>query len=119
MSDDALCVANRCAATPPGEIQAEIVTVVLLTYALDDRWSNPEGMFQCASATGEVYRFLGAPDNLAFHLREGTHSHAPEDWAALLDFIAWKWQGNKPKTVYNSHPYEHLRPVFAWKAPRA
>jgi hypothetical protein len=90
---------------------------LLLTYALDDRWSNPEGMVQSAWAAGEVYRFLGAADNLAFHLREGGHAHALEDWDVLLDFIAWKWQGKEPRAAYNSHPYRHLRPAFAWQAP--
>ncbi|NLW51560.1 MAG: hypothetical protein GXY85_12085 [Candidatus Brocadiaceae bacterium] len=90
---------------------------VLLTYALDDRWSNPEGMVQNAWAAGEVYRFLGARDKLAFHLREGAHSHAAEDWEVLLDFIAWHWQGKPPTAAYNQHPYRHLRPAFSWKAP--
>jgi hypothetical protein len=90
---------------------------LLLTYALDDRWSNPEGMVQCAWAAGEAYRFLGCPENLAFHLRPGQHSHAPADWDVLLDFIDWKWSGKRPKAPYNIHPYEHLRPAFAWKAP--
>ena len=92
---------------------------VLLTFALDDRWSNPEGMVQCAWAAGEVYRFLEVPDNLAFHLREGGHSHAPEDWDVLLDFMAWKWQGKEPEAAYNRHPYGHLQPAFSWKAPQA
>ena len=90
---------------------------LLLTYSLDDRWSNPEGMVQSAWAAGEVYRFLEAPDDLAFHLRQGEHSHAPEDWDVLLDFIAWKWQGKEPKAAYNSHPYGHLQRAFSWKAP--
>jgi hypothetical protein len=92
---------------------------LLLSYAMDDRWSNPEGMVQCAWAAGEVYRFLGLPDNLAFHLRPGIHSHAPEDWDVLLDFIAWKWKGKRPKSPYNQHPYKHLQPAFSWKAPDA
>jgi cephalosporin-C deacetylase-like acetyl esterase len=92
---------------------------VLLSYALDDRWSNPEGMVQCAWAAGEIYRFLAVPDNLVFHLRGGGHSHSLEDWDVLLDFIAWKWLGEKPKAAYNSHPYVHLEPAFSWKAPGA
>ena len=91
---------------------------LLLTYALDDRWSNPEGMVQSAWAAGEVYRFLGVADNLVFHLRQGEHSHAPEDWDVLLDFIGWKWQGKGPGAAYNSHPYEHLQPAFEWTAPQ-
>lgn len=90
---------------------------LLLTYALDDRWSNPEGMVQCTWAAGEVYRFLGASDNLAFHLRQGDHSHAVEDWRVLLDFVGWKWFREKPGAAYNSHPYGHLQPAFSWKAP--
>lgn len=92
---------------------------LLLTYALDDRWSNPEGMVQSAWAAAEAYRFLGAPAGLAFHLRPGNHAHGLDDWGVLLDFIGWKWQGSAPATPYNRHPYAHLRPAFSWKAPDA
>ncbi len=91
--------------------------LLLLTYALDDRWSNPEGMVQCAWAAGQVYSFLGCPENLAFHFRPGGHAHAPEDWNVLLDFIGWHWQGREPQAAYNTHPYHHLRPAFSWQAP--
>lgn len=91
--------------------------LLLLTFALDDRWSNPEGMVQSARAAGEVYRFLGLPENLAFHLRAGKHSHALQDWDVLLDFIDWKWNGRESGASYNIHPYRHLRPAFSWKAP--
>ena len=90
-----------------------------MTYALDDRWSNPEGMVQCAWAAREAYRFLGSEDNLAFHLRPGKHSHTLEDWKVLLDFISWKWRGKPPEAAYNVHPCEHLKPAFSWKAPEA
>jgi hypothetical protein len=90
---------------------------LLLTYALDDRWSNPEGMVQCAWGVGEVYKFLGRPENLAFHLRQGGHAHASEDWDVLLDFIAWKWKGKDPEAPYNRHPYVHLHRLFSWKTP--
>jgi len=90
---------------------------VLLTYALDDRWSNPEGMVQCASAAREVYAFLGAEEELAFHLRPGEHSHHPEDWATLFDFIAWKWMDATPEKSYNRHPYTHLKATHSWRRP--
>ena len=90
---------------------------LLLTYALDDRWSNPEGMVQSATAAREVYRFLGAPDNLAYHLRAGEHLHAREDWDTLLDFLGMQWAARAPSVAYNDHPYHHLRPAFGWSAP--
>jgi hypothetical protein len=89
----------------------------LSTYALDDRWSNPEGMVQCAWAAGEVDRFLGFPGASSFHLRPGGHAHTVDDWAVLLDFIAWRWQGAAPRARYGHHPYAHLTPAFAWRAP--
>jgi len=90
---------------------------LLLTYASGDRWSNPEGMIQAAWAAGEVYRFLGEPDALAFHLRAGGHAHTPEDWATLLDFVAWRWQGRTPTRTYGRHPYGAMAPSFDWRAP--
>ena len=82
---------------------------LLLTYALDDRWSNPEGMVLCAEAARKVYALLDAPHEIAFHLRPGEHWHAPEDWDVLLDFLNWKWRGTKPHKPYNQHPYTHLK----------
>ena len=90
---------------------------LLHTYALADRWSNPEGMVQCAWATQEVYRFLGAEQNHAFHLREGVHFHEREDWDVLLDFVRWKWFGEEPVSPFNQHPYDHLTPAFTWNGP--
>lgn len=90
---------------------------LLITYALDDRWSNPEGMVQSAWAAGEAYRFLGAGDRLAFHLRPGGHQHSLDDWRVLLDFIGWQWQQKTPAASYNRHPYSHLKRAFSWAAP--
>ncbi len=90
---------------------------VLLTYAVDDRWSNPEGMVQSAWAAQEVYRFLGRPDGLVFHLRSGRHAHTPEDWSRLLGFLASRWHGGAPSAAYGSYPYAGLRPAFGWRAP--
>ncbi len=81
---------------------------LLLTYALDDRWSNPEGMVLAAEAARPVYRLLGQPDRLAFTLRPGPHAHTPEDWGTLLDFINGQWFDQATSVAYNRHPYTHL-----------
>ncbi len=78
---------------------------LLLTYALDDVWSNQRGMILAAEAAREVYALHNKADALAFHLREGSHAHQPEDWAVLLDFIGVHWQGLAPGYAYNQHPY--------------
>lgn len=90
---------------------------LLLTYGSDDRWSNPEGMVQSAWAAGEVYRFLGHGDALAFHVRPGGHAHTEQDWDALLRFVAWRWRGAEPLEGVGRHPFGSLEPAFAWRAP--
>lgn len=90
---------------------------LLLTYGLDDRWSNPEGMVQAAAATREVYRFLGAESNFAYHLREGGHFYRGEDLDRLLEFLRWRWLGQAPVSNWNDHPYAHLPEPFTWRAP--
>lgn len=91
---------------------------VLLSYALDDRWSNPEGMVQCYWAGREAWKYLGAEERLAFHLRPGGHAHNMDDWNALLDFIDWQWFGHEPQSAFNQHPYSHLKPIFDWQSPQ-
>ena len=91
---------------------------LLLTYAEQDRWSNPEGMVQAAWAAGEVYGYLGCRDALAFHVRPGGHAHTEEDWATLLRFVAWRWQGGAPPPAIGRHPFGPLEPAFTWRAPR-
>ena len=73
----------------------------------------------CNDGGKSVAASSGAPDDIAFHLRKGGHSHALEDWEVLLDFIAWRWNGREPGASYNRHPYRHLQPAFSWKAPGA
>ena len=90
---------------------------LLLSYALDDRWSNPEGMVQCYWAAREAWRFLGVEEKIAFHFRPGGHGHLQSDWIALLDFMDWQWHGTTPQTTYNVHPYDHLKPMADWTAP--
>ena len=90
---------------------------LLVTYATDDRWSNPEGMVLCMEAAREAWRYLGVPDRLAYHLRPGPHAHRPEDWKVLLDYADAQWRGAPAPARLNAHPYRHLRPAHTWRAP--
>ena len=90
---------------------------LLLTYGIDDRWSNPEGMVQCVWAAKEAYRLLGMGDKIAFHLRPGTHAHNMQDWSVLIDFIRWQTEGREPTSAFNQHPYQHLKPIYDWAVP--
>lgn len=59
---------------------------LLTTEAHGDFWANPQGTWQTHQLAKEVYQFLGCPEKVAAHYREGGHEHAIEDWRVLLDF---------------------------------
>lgn len=70
---------------------------LLLTYALDDAWSNPPGMVRAVDAARAAYRFLGVPETrCSYHIRPGAHRHDPEDWDVLRDFLRWQWSADGP-----------------------
>ncbi len=54
--------------------------------AIDDQFCNTNASRQSFLAAKPVYEFLGVPDKIAINYRPGTHSLAPADWQAALDF---------------------------------
>jgi len=90
---------------------------LLTTEALGDLWANPTGTWQTHLAAREVYRFLGAEDQLAICCREGGHCHAPEDWRTFLDVMGAQCGARPPTPNLNRNPFPDLPPAFTWRAP--
>ena len=61
---------------------------LLLTYAEDDAWSNPDGARRAVEAARAVYRLLGAEHALEFRMRPGGHEHTEADWTAMLEVLS-------------------------------
>jgi hypothetical protein len=87
---DQHCLIALCAPRP-----------VLLTTAVEDIWSNPEGQFEMLRAADPVYRLLGVEglqakkmpepntliaSRLGYYIRPGKHSMGKEDWKVWLEF---------------------------------
>ena len=88
---------------------------LLTTEALGDRWANPRGTQQSHAAAKEVFAFLGVPDAIGIHFRNGRHEHNAEDWAALLDFADWRFFG---KSIFDQVAFPDAGRGYAWTAPR-
>lgn len=58
----------------------------LIAVAFDDTWSNPVGACEIYRGTVDVYKLLGAEDNLGIVFREGGHAHEVGDWIRFADF---------------------------------
>ena len=91
----------------------------IATEALGDLWANPTGTQQGYLAAREVYAFLGAPDRIGVHWREGKHAQNEEDWAALLDFADVQLFGKKVDRRFDKLPEPDAPKAFSWTAPAA
>lgn len=90
---------------------------LLTTEALGDAWANPAGTWQTHRAAAEVFRFLGAENQLGVHFRKGGHDHRTADWTAFLDFMDWRLRGLASAYRFDTDPYPQLSSAYSWKAP--
>ena len=90
---------------------------LLVTEARGDLWANPEGTWQTQRAAAEVFRFLGAEEQIGTWYREGAHAHTQADWEALLDFADWRLRGLPPARRFDAPPFPGLPPAHSWSAP--
>ncbi|HET6487687.1 MAG TPA: acetylxylan esterase, partial [Spirochaetia bacterium] len=77
---------------------------LLATEALGDLWANPTGTHHTHEQAREVYRLLGAEDQIGLCYRPGGHEHALEDWNALLDFADWRLGGSERRRDFWQSP---------------
>ncbi|MBP5273750.1 MAG: hypothetical protein ILO36_02280, partial [Abditibacteriota bacterium] len=64
--------------------------------AAADFWANPVGAYQTTRATEEVYRLLGAEEELLWYYRPGTHGHTVGDLEMLCEIILHKKDPSHP-----------------------
>lgn len=91
---------------------------LLTTEARGDLWANPAGSWQTHLAAAEVYRFLGAGDQIGISFRKGGHDHRKADWTAFLDFMDWRLRGKAPARRFDINPFPGLAPAYSWTSPK-
>jgi len=96
------------------EVRALVAPRALLsTEAQGDLWANPEGSQYSFLAAKQVYDFLGAPDKIGIHYRQGKHEQNLEDWTALLDFADHLFFNKTVDTKFDALAFpESRKPVF-------
>jgi endo-1,4-beta-xylanase len=92
--------------------------LLLLTQATHDPWENPEGEQISFIAAKQIFRFTGAPGNIAMYFHPGVHSITLPDWQAILDFADQHLLGKKPAQLkFDNLYYAHAPKLFKWKTP--
>lgn len=90
---------------------------LFIAEAEDDIWTNPIGSWMTTQAAGEVYRFLGAPEQLIWSYRPGGHRHDIEDVRRLVAVIEHKLRGKPlPETFFRA-PFPAPTLIYDWRAP--
>jgi hypothetical protein len=92
--------------------------VLFVSEAASDIMANPVGSWQTTMGAAEVYKLLGAEENLLWYYRSGTHFHDIEDISQLVNVIRhYKW-GEELNNKYFKAPFEGVEPAFDWSAPK-
>lgn len=102
------------------ELKAMIAPRTLfVSEAAGDLWANPVGSYLTTQAAREVYRFLGAEDELFWYFRPGTHFHRVEDVKMLVALVKRRQTGGVgfDSSRFFHRPFPEPTPIFDWRAP--
>ena len=92
--------------------------VLFVSEAASDIWSNPVGSWMTTMAAGEVYKFLGAEENLFWYFRKGVHYHDIEDVRMLVNIILHKKWGEPLSDRFFKKPFTTPELIYNWSAPQ-
>lgn len=70
---------------------------LMLSTSATESASNPWGAEQAFKSAQQVYRFLGAEDQLAIRFRDGFHGTSARDIEDYIDFFDYVFKRNGPK----------------------
>ena len=91
--------------------------VLFVSEAASDLWGNPIGSWETSGAAKEVYKFLGAEDNICWYFRNGFHYHKPEDILQLVNVIKHFRGEEELNDKYFKQPFKEPELIFDWKCP--
>ena len=84
---------------------------------MNDAWANPYGTQMSFWAAREVYQYLGFPNQIAAHYREGVHNHTIEDMEAFLDFCDDSFYNIRPTQDLRNAPKPNAAKPYTWVHP--
>lgn len=100
------------------ELKALVAPRILFdSEAKSDIWAGPLGAYQSNIGAREVYKFLGAEENLLWYWRDGYHDQTMEDFEMLLSLVLHRAEGRPLSDKFQNVPFDAPEPAFDWRAP--
>ena len=90
---------------------------LFVSEAVSDIWTNPVGTWMTTMAAGEVYKFLGVPENLLCYFRDGYHAHEVEDLKMLVNVIKNRTEGRPLNDRFFRRPFAVPDLIYDWRSP--
>lgn len=91
--------------------------VLFVSEAASDIWANPIGVWQTNQAAKEVYKLLGAEENLYWYYRTGYHYHDLQDLRMLVSIIKHVYSGEPLCDGFFKTPFKQPDLIFDWRCP--
>lgn len=91
--------------------------ILFISEGAGDLWANPIGSWQTTLAAGEVFKYLGVPENLYWYFRPGTHAHSPLDVQMLVNIIKQRTLGTPADERFFHVGFKEPELIFDWRAP--
>ncbi len=99
-------------------LKAMVAPRILLDgEAASDIWGNPVGSYLTTQAATEVFKFLGAEDNVYWYNRRGYHYHKIEDVERLVNVIRHVYDDVALKDGFFTLPFKAPDPIYDWSCP--
>ncbi|MBQ1232053.1 MAG: hypothetical protein IIX86_00835 [Clostridia bacterium] len=92
--------------------------ILFVSEGAGDLWANPIGSWQTTLAAGEVFKYLGVPENLYWYFRPGTHAHQPLDVEMLVNIILQRTIGAPADPRFSQIGFQKPELIFDWRAPQ-
>lgn len=90
---------------------------LVITQSASDIMASPLGSYLAVEGAREVYKFLGAEDNLLWYCKRGGHEHTPDDIKKVVNVIRHKKYGEPLEKPFFNLPCKRPDKLFDWSAP--
>ena len=91
--------------------------VLFVSEAAHDGAANPVGSYQTTEAAGEVFKFLGVPQNLIWYFRKGSHNQTVGDMLQLANVVNHVRYGEELNNKFFKLPFKKLPKAYDWQCP--